>query len=113
MALDQALVDECVGNAHGNLERVRELIEANPELVDARAVWDETPIQAATQMGNRAIIGFLLERGAPLEFLTACVLGHQDEVRARVAADPSLAQARGVHQLALDMNQPELAALIG
>ena len=100
MGLDQALVDECVGNAHGNLERVRDLVDAHPELVTARATWDETPIQAATQMGDRAIIEFLLERGAPLDFLTACVLGREDLVRDQLALDPSRATERGVHGLA-------------
>jgi len=79
---------------------VRELVDLHPEVVDARATWGETPIQAATQMGDREIIDLLLERGAPLEFLTACVLGQLEEVRARLAADSALARARGVHELA-------------
>jgi len=101
MSPDQALVDECVGNAHGNLERVRELIDQHPALVTASASWVETPIGAATQMANRPIIELLLERGAPLGFLTACVLGRLDQVRDELAADPSLATRRGVHDLAL------------
>jgi uncharacterized protein len=100
MGPDQALVDECVGNAHGNLERVRELVDAHPELVGARASWNETPVEAAAQTGDRAIIGFLLEKGAPLDFLTSCVLGREDDVRERLAADPTLARIRGVHGLA-------------
>jgi ankyrin repeat protein len=95
----QALVDECVGNAHGNLARVRELIDQHPQLVDVRATWNETPIEAATQMGNRPIIDFLLQRGAPVDFFTACVLGDGERARAELAADPARAQARGVHGL--------------
>jgi ankyrin repeat protein len=100
MAADQPTVDECVGNAHGNLQRVRELLDLHPELVDARASWDESPLQAAAQMGDRAMIDLLLERGATLDFLTACVLGRTDEVRARLAENPALATERGVHGLA-------------
>ncbi len=50
-------------------------------------------------MGNRPIIDFLIERGAPTDFFTACVLGATDQVRAELAADPGRAQARGVHDL--------------
>ncbi len=97
--LAQAIVDDCVGNAHGNLARVRELVDRHPQVVNARATWNETPIQAAAQVGNRAIIDFLLERGAPVDFFTACVLGRADEVRAELAANPARATDRGVHDL--------------
>ena len=98
-AIPQAVVDECVGNAHGNLARVRELVDQHPEVVNARATWGETPIEAATQMGNRPIIDFLIERGAPVDFFTACVLGDADRVRADLAADPGCARVRGIHDL--------------
>jgi len=100
VALDQATIDECVGNAHGNLERVRQLVQLHPDLVRARATWDESPLEAAAQMGNRPIIDFLLESGAELDFLTTCVLGRAEAVEARLAADPALATTRGVHELA-------------
>ena len=98
-AIPQAVVDDCVGNAHGNLARVRELVEQHPEVVNARAAWNETPIEAATQMGHRPIIDFLIERGAPVDFFTACVLGDADRVRADLAADPGCARVRGIHDL--------------
>ena len=46
---NQQLVDELVGNAHGNIERVQQILGAHPELVNAAASWGETPIQAAAQ----------------------------------------------------------------
>jgi uncharacterized protein len=97
--LDRALVEECVGNAHGNLERVRELVEEHPQLVEARAPWNETAVEAATQMGRRDIIEYLISRGAPVDFFTACVLGRTDQVLAELEADPERARARGVHEL--------------
>jgi uncharacterized protein len=96
---DQALVEACVGNAHGNLERVRELIEAHPELVRARAPWNETAVEAATQMGRRDIIEYLVWKGAPTDFFTACVLGRTDLVEAELQSAPAAAHARGVHEL--------------
>jgi ankyrin repeat protein len=98
-AVSQAIVDECVGNAHGNLTTVIELVDQHPEVVNARASWNETPIEAATQMGNRPIIEFLIERGAPVDFFTACVLGQTDRVRTELATDPGRAGVRGIHDL--------------
>ncbi|HEY6114738.1 MAG TPA: ankyrin repeat domain-containing protein [Candidatus Dormibacteraeota bacterium] len=91
----QPIADELVGNAHGNLARVRELLEANPELVDANASWNETPIQAATQMGNRPIMDYLIGRGAPVDFFTSLVLGQAAEIERH----PELVNGRGIHDL--------------
>ena len=95
----QAVIEKCVGNAHGNLARVAELITQYPAVVNARAPWNETPIEAATQMGNKPIIDLLLQHGAPLDFFTACVLGRVDQVRCELAANPDRARDRGVHDL--------------
>ena len=97
--VDQAVIDDCVGNAHGKLARVQELIALHPGIVNARATWNETPIEAATQMGNRPILDFLIERGAPVDFFTACVLGNANQVRAELEANPARAADRGVHHL--------------
>ena len=64
----QAVVDELVGNAHGNLARVSELLDQHPDLLNAKATWNETAIEAATQMGNRAIMEHLIAREAPVDF---------------------------------------------
>ena len=95
----QAIVDELVGNAHGNLDRVNELVVQHPELLNAKATWDETPIQSATQMGNRPIIDFLLGHGAPLDFFTALVLGRLDKIDGELKAEPGLAAVHGIHDL--------------
>jgi uncharacterized protein len=95
----QSIVEECVGAAHGDFDKVRDLVERHPGLVNARAPWNETPVEAATQLGRRDIIEYLLGRGAPLDLFTACVLGRRDVVEAELAADPARARARGVHEL--------------
>jgi uncharacterized protein len=94
-----SVVEDLVGNAHGNLARVRELLDAHPDALNGRAPWNETAIEAATQMGNKPILDFLIGRGAPVDFFTACVLGRVDDVAAQLAADPTRAGARGVHDL--------------
>lgn len=98
-APEQALIDELVGNSHGNLARVEEILGAHPELINASATWNETPIEAATQMGNRAIIDFLIRQGAPVDFFTELALGQVERARADLKADPGLAHSRGVHDL--------------
>ena len=98
--LDRSIVEECVGSAHGDLDKVRELVERHPALVNARASWDESPIEAAAQLGRRDIIEYLLSRGAPLDFFTACVLGRADAVEAELAGRPDRARDHGVHGLA-------------
>ena len=98
-AVAQSVVEELVGNAHGNLARVRELLDTHPAALNLRAPWNETAIEAATQMGNKPIIELLIVRGAPVDFFTACVLGRMDDVETELEADPSRAKARGVHDL--------------
>lgn len=96
---DQQLIDELVGAAHGNMARVQEILGAHPELVDAAARWGETPVQAAAQMGDRAMAEYLLEMGAPLDICTAAMLGRGDVIDAMLTADPTQAKAEGAHGL--------------
>ena len=96
--LDQEQVAQFVGNAHGNFETVKRMLDENPALLDA--VWeqfDETALQAATQMGNREIAEFLLARGAPMHITTAAMLGDAERVEQYLREDPSLARAKGSH----------------
>ena len=95
----QVVVDELVGNAHGNLERVKEIVVNKPDLMNAKASWNETPLEAATQMGNRPIIEFLLNHGAHIDFFTVLVLGRLDDVDRELKQHPDRAQARGIHDL--------------
>lgn len=98
-APEQALIDELVGNSHGNLSRVQEILAQHPELINASATWNETPIEAATQMGNRALMQFLIEQGAPVDFFTALALAQVERARADLQADPELVRSTGVHDL--------------
>ncbi len=93
------VVEELVGNAHGNLVRVRELLDEHPAALNLRAPWNESAVEAATQMGNKPIIEFLVGRGAPVDFFTASVLGRVAQVEAELATDPTRVRARGVHDL--------------
>ena len=97
--IEQGVVDELVGNAHGNLARVQELLDAHPAALKLRATWNESAVEAATQMGNKPILELLIARGAPVDFFTACVIGDLEQVAAELKTDPARASARGVHDL--------------
>lgn len=90
-------IRDVVLNAHGNFPRVRDLIEGDPRLLTVSAPWEETPLQAASHMGNREIAEWLLERGAPLDIFAAAMLGRTDDVLRFLADDPTLVRQRGVH----------------
>ena len=90
-------IRDVVLNAHGNFARVKELVEQDPRLLNVSAPWQETPLQAASHMGNREIAEWLLERGAPLDIFAAAMLGRKDDVLGFLADDPDLVRQRGVH----------------
>jgi hypothetical protein len=103
--LSQELVQEFVGNAHGNLERVKELLEQEPALVNAAWDWGggdwETGLGAAAHMGRRNIALYLLSKGARLDLFAAAMLGHLAIVQAAVSAFPETVHVTGPHGIPL------------
>lgn len=103
--LDASLVQEFVGNAHGNLARVKELLEQEPALLNSCWDWGEgdweTGLGAASHMGNRPIAEFLLSRGARMDIFAAAMLGHVEIVRVLLDAFPSMVDAPGPHGIPL------------
>ena len=103
--IDSELVAEFVLKAHGDLDRVRRLLEQEPEL--ANAAWDwgggdwETGLGAASHVGRRDIAEFLLDHGARKDIFAAAMLGEVDIVRAMLEAQPELRDARGPHGISL------------
>ena len=104
-ALDAKLVEEFVGNAHGNFERVKELLDQEPALVNATWDWGggdfETALGAASHMGNKIIANFLLEHGARLDIFAAAMLGHLEVVKSALAAYPDAINTPGPHGIPL------------
>jgi glyoxylase-like metal-dependent hydrolase (beta-lactamase superfamily II) len=50
----------------GNLARVRELLEADPSVVNALGPLEQTPLHMAARNGQRRIVEYLIEKGADL-----------------------------------------------
>jgi ankyrin repeat protein len=93
----QETINQFVGAAHGDFATVQALADEYPDVITANATWNETALGAASQMGNRPILEFLLDRGVELDVFAAAALGLTDRVVAFLEADPSLIRARGVH----------------
>jgi hypothetical protein len=102
---DPALAKEVVGVSHGNLARVRELVERQPALARAAVDWGfgdwETALGAAAHTGRREIAELLLANGAPPTLFSAAMLGQLDVVRALVTARPGVQGVLGPHGITL------------
>ena len=93
-AINPELVQQFVGNAHGDLDRVRELLEAEPGLLHAAWDWGggdwETALGAAAHMGRKDIALYLLEQGARIDLFAAAMLGKLNLVKAILTQSPEL-----------------------
>jgi hypothetical protein len=104
-ALDPALVQDFVANAHGNAERVIELLEQEHMLIHAAWDWGggdwETALGAAAHMGRKDIAHYLLEKGARMDIFAAAMLGQVEIVQAILKAFPGACHLRGPHGIPL------------
>jgi hypothetical protein len=99
------LVREMVTVSHFDLSRVKELASAHPSLVMAGWDWGfgdwETPLGAASHMGNRPIAEYLISNGAPMTLFSAAMLGRLDVIQALIGAQPGIQRIRGPHSISL------------
>lgn len=102
---DPELVRRIVGASHGNIELVRELVEASPAL--ARASWDwgfgdwESALGAASHVGRHDIVELLIHHGARPNLFTLAMMGHLDAVRSVIQAMPGIQKTHGPHGITL------------
>jgi len=102
---DPALVKEMVGVAHGNVKRVKELVDRQQTL--AKATWDwgfgdwESALGAASHVGSREIAEYLIANGARPSIFSATMLGQLDVVKAFVEASPGVQRIYGPHGITL------------
>jgi hypothetical protein len=104
-ALDAELVHTFVANAHGDLERVKELLRQEPQLINAAWDWGggdwETGLGAAAHMGRKDIALYLLDQGARLDLFAAAMLGKLAVVQVALEAFPGAHRIRGPHGISL------------
>ena len=104
-ALKSELVEEIVGVAHANLDRVKELVGQEPSLVNACWDWGrgdfESALGAAAHMGRKDIAAYLIEHGARLDLFAAVMLGKLEIVKATLEAFPDAVNTPGPHGIPL------------
>jgi hypothetical protein len=103
--LDKTLVQEFVGKSHSDPDRVKELLEAHPNLLNAAHDWKfgdfETGLGAATHVGNKELVRYFLEKGAQANIFTAALFGRLDIIKLMFELSPSILHAKGPHGLTL------------
>ena len=99
------LVKEFVIKGHGDLSRVKEMLEQEPRLLNACWDWGggdfETAMGGAGHTGHADIAEFLLSKGARMDLFAAAMLGKIDIVRSTLEAYPSLKLSKGPHGFTL------------
>lgn len=104
-ALNPELVQEFVGKAHGDLDRVKALLQQEPNLINAAWDWGggdwETALGAAAHMGRKDIALYLLEHGARIDLFAAAMLGKLEIVKALLTDNPPMRHALGPHTIPL------------
>jgi ankyrin repeat protein len=94
-------VNPFVSIAHANFDRVKELLAGNSKLLNTRASWDETAIEAAAHTGHLDMAQWLAEKGAAVSTCTAVLLGTGALVKEALAADRLVVNERGAHDISI------------
>jgi ankyrin repeat protein len=100
-AFDFVVQQRVVGMSHGNFDGVRGLVDRHGELARAVATTGEHAVEASAHTGQREIVDYLLERGAPYSLLTAVMRDDRPRVRQLLDEDPRRIHERGPHDFAL------------
>jgi hypothetical protein len=117
---DPGIVKDAVTASHGNVARIRELVDRQPALARASIDWGfgdwETCIDAAAHVGSKPIADLLLSNGARPTIFSAAMMGQLDTVKAFIAARPGLQRTLGPHGITLMAHAkaggPDAAAVV-
>lgn len=96
---------EVVGLSHFNLEKLKALVDPRPEL--SRASWDwgfgdwESAMDAATHVGRKDIVDYLISKGAVPTIFTQAILGRFEAVKTLISYSPGIEKSMGPHGLSL------------
>ncbi len=99
--LPAALVRDFVVFAHFAEDRVKKMQTQCGDLLNVRAPWDETAIEAAAHMGNEQLAAYLAGKGAPVSICTGAMLGQARLVKSLLDESPERVRERGAHDFPL------------
>ena len=95
------IVKEFVGVSHGKFDKVKEMLENDPQLLHVSYDWGggdyESGIEACGHVGNKEIASYLLSKGARYNVYLASMLGHLDIVKQVLTFNPNLLNSKGAH----------------
>jgi hypothetical protein len=104
-SMDDTMVSGIVGASHGNFDKVKELVNARPELAGASWDWGfgdwETALGAASHVGRRDIAEFLMTNGARPDIFTYAMLGMLKSVQEIIETVPGIQSHNGPHGITL------------
>jgi hypothetical protein len=96
-----SLVKEFVIAGHGNFDKVKTMVQENPNLVFGKFDWGngdfEAAIEGAGHLGNKEIANFLLDAGSRVTLFVLTMLGKTELVKPILEAYPKLIFANGPH----------------
>jgi hypothetical protein len=104
-AIHDTMASGIVGAAHGNFDKVKELVGKRPELAGASWDWGfgdfETALGAASHVGRRDIAEFLMSNGARPDIFTFAMLGMLKSVQEIIETVPGIQSHTGPHGITL------------
>jgi len=99
------MVKEFVVAGHKNLNRVKEMLNENPNLIYSRYDWGngdfEEAIEGAGHLGDKEIANYLIGQGARVNLFVLTMLGKSSLVRPILEEYPDLLMAKGAHGFTL------------
>jgi hypothetical protein len=103
--LDKKIVQEFVGASHKDMDKVVQLLEEYPNLLNAAHDWKygdfETGLGAASHVGYKELAQYFLDKGAQANIFTACLFGKMEIVKPMLTAFPNTLHAKGPHGFTL------------
>lgn len=98
---DSEQIDEFVGFTHDSYDKTKEILEANPLILNCASQIVkgdfETAMGGASHMGRKDIVELLISYGARMDIFTFAFLGHYDIVRYLIQLYPKLLTSYGPH----------------
>lgn len=103
--ISRLMAQDFVIFAHSDLDMTKKLLEREPGLINAAMDWGggdwETALGGASHMGRQDIVKFLLSQGARIDIFCAAMMGQLEAVKAFLALEPALIDAKGPHGFTL------------
>ncbi|WP_235299566.1 hypothetical protein [Portibacter marinus] len=103
--IDPEVISQVVGKSHADLDTVMKMVNKRPEL--ARSVWEwrfgdfESAIGAASHVGRRDIVQFLISKDARPTIFTFAMMGNFQALQSIIQNYPGMQKTMGPHGISL------------